>query len=169
MSKKPFSLHKLDSSDILVNAKMWPFTMNGDSSNSTTKNTFFNRIGVKLGHHRVTIAPLQVLVDSEVSYSWRKKRDIILGEYTVAIQAKGLVTISRGNDIVMNIQRLIWKDHPTHFDFFLVKGEGFSNRIHGIVGKCSFFRKFNGSYYNGFPLYSKKVFCDWAGRRGEWV
>ncbi|XP_071817630.1 inter-alpha-trypsin inhibitor heavy chain H3-like [Apostichopus japonicus] len=121
--------------DILVNAKMWPFTMNGDSSNSTTKNTFFNRIGVKLGHHRVTIAPLQVLVDSEVSYSWRKKRDIILGEYTVAIQAKGLVTISRGNDIVMNIQRLIWKDHPTHFDFFLVKGEGFSNRIHGIVGQ----------------------------------
>lgn len=117
--------------DILVNAKMIPFHFN----KTKTKHSLFGRVGVKLGPHRIVLAHHQVFVDMEISHPWYRKISIILDKYNITIHDRENVTIRRGNDIVMRIQRRLWKGHPAHFDFYLERGEGLSEDVHGIIGQ----------------------------------
>lgn len=119
---------------------MLPFYFNGSNANKTSTivtRDLFARLGLRLDHHKIDLSKDSISVDSEILHSWREKTVISLNRYNITIHDSTNMTVTRGNDIAMSIQRHNWKHHAAHFDFYLGNGEGFSSNVHGIVGKVS--------------------------------
>lgn len=106
-------------------------------SDSNPLPSLLGSLGISLGHYKVLISPKHVLIDNEIYMPWDTSKTIILDKYNITIQDGHHLSITIGDNIYLKVlMHTQWKDHPVFFDFTMESAGGFSNAVHGLLGKC---------------------------------